>query len=129
MANRGGDLPHGIVIGRMRASPGFNVLQLLPQSAGQHHLAIRVPPKQAVRPEILVVVSVHRLPAELLLQVLGSGLLDKGVFGIKGGRQSSTSQWPSFLSDPSQQSILLQFLDVPLHRTLGNADQFSQLSE
>ena len=40
-------------------------------------------PKQARRPEILVVVGVSGLPAEVFFQVLGGSLLDEGVFGVK----------------------------------------------
>jgi len=45
--------------------------------------------QQAAGVEVLVVVGVDRLPAELLLQVVGSGLLDEGVFGV--GTHTATS--------------------------------------
>ena len=77
----GGDLAHGIVVGRIRQAR-IQLHQFLAQRACQHHLAVRGTAQQAVRSEVLVVVGVHRLPAELLLQVLGSGLLDEGVFGV-----------------------------------------------
>ena len=77
----GGDLPHGIVVGRIRQA-GIQGHQLLAQRAGQHHLAVGRPPQQAVRPEVLVVIGIHRLPAKLSLQILGSCLLDEGVFVI-----------------------------------------------
>ena len=38
--------------------------------------------QQAAGVEVLVVVGVDRLPAELLLKVIGGGLLNEGVFGI-----------------------------------------------
>ncbi len=91
---RGGnrdDLADRIVIGRS-GQPGIQFFYLGPQGAGQHYLAIRFPAQQAVRPEILVVVGVHRLPAKLLFQVLGSRLLDQGVFGVGGGGHTITSQ-------------------------------------
>ena len=37
--------------------------------------------QQAAGVEVLVVVGVDRLPAELLLHVFGGGLLNEGVFG------------------------------------------------
>ncbi len=62
---RGGgrdDLADGIVIGRGGQSQ-IQFFDFCPQDAGQHHLTVRFPAQQAVRPEILVVVGVHRLPA------------------------------------------------------------------
>lgn len=46
------------------------------------------------------------------------------MYGM-GVIQSPPSGIPS--ADPSQQSIPLQVLNIPLYRALGNADQFSQL--
>ena len=85
------DLADGIVIGRGRQA-GIERLELGPQDAGQHHLAVRRPAEQTVRPEILGVVGVHRPPAQFLLQVLGSCLLDEGLLGVGGGCHSITSQ-------------------------------------
>ena len=59
----GGDLPHGVVVGGI-GQAGVQFHQLLAQDSGQHHLAVRGPAQQAVRPEVLVVVGVDRLPAE-----------------------------------------------------------------
>lgn len=38
--------------------------------------------KQTVRPEMLVVAGVHRLPAQFLFHLLVGGLLDQGVLGV-----------------------------------------------
>ena len=45
--------------------------------------------QQAVWSEVIVVVGVDRLPAELLLQILGCGLLNEGVFVV--GTHTTTS--------------------------------------
>jgi hypothetical protein len=80
----GRELAQGVVVGRIRQAR-VQRREPLPQHPGQHHLALRAAPEQAIGAEVLVVEGVHRLPAELLLQVLGGGLLDQGVFGVGGG--------------------------------------------
>lgn len=80
----GDDLTDGFLISHGRKT-GVQLLDSRPQGAGQHDLTIRCLTQQTVRPEIFVVVGVHRLPAKLLLQVPGGDLLDQGVFGIGDG--------------------------------------------
>ena len=77
----GGDLPHRVVVGgfgKVRVQGG----ELLAQRAGQDYLAVGGAAQQAVRSEVLLFVGVDRFPAEPFLQVLGSGLLDEGVFVV-----------------------------------------------
>ena len=79
--NGGCDLAHCVVVGLIwQVRVQFD--EFLAQGACQHHFAIGCTAKQAVGSEVLVVVGVDRLPAELLLQVVGCGLLDQGVFGV-----------------------------------------------
>ena len=77
----GGDLAHGIVVSGI-GQAGVQLSQLLAQDSGQHYLPIGSPAQKAVWPEVLAVISIDRIPAELLLQVIGGGLLDEGVFGV-----------------------------------------------
>lgn len=48
---------------------------------GEYSL-VRRAAQQAARPEIFVVIGIHRGPAEFLLQVLGRGLLNQRVLGV-----------------------------------------------
>jgi hypothetical protein len=75
------DLPHGVVIGLAR-QPRVQLDQFAPEIARQDDLAVRCTAEQAIRPEVLVVVGVHRVPPEVLLQVLSGGLLNEGVLGV-----------------------------------------------
>ena len=51
-----------------------------------------------VRSKVLVVVGVDRFPAELLLQVLGRGLLNEGVFGVFAQITRRLTQFAAALS-------------------------------
>ena len=66
----------------LQRQAGVQLGQLLAQDSGQHYLPIGGPAQKAVWPEVLAVISIDRIPAELLLQVIGGGLLDEGVFGV-----------------------------------------------
>lgn len=52
--------------------------------AREHDFAIRGATEQAVRSEVLAVIGIDGFPAELLFEVLGCGLLNEGVFGVRG---------------------------------------------
>ncbi len=79
--SHGDNLPHSVVIGFPRQTR-IQLDQSGAQGPRQNHIPIRRPPQQAVRSEVLVVVSIHRFPAELLLEILSRGLLNEGVFGV-----------------------------------------------
>ena len=66
----------------LRRQAGVQLGQLLAQDSGQHNLAVGGAAQKTIRPEVLVVIGVDRFPAELMLQVIGGGLLDEGVFGV-----------------------------------------------
>ena len=76
----GCDLAHGIVVSDI-GQAGIEIGQPLAQDSSQHDLAVGGAAQEAAGPEVLGVMSIDRLPAELMLQVIGGGLLDEGGFG------------------------------------------------
>ena len=78
---RGVDLAHCVVVGGI-GQVRVQCRQLLAQRACQYHVTVRGPAQEAVRSEVFVVVGVYGFPAELILQVLGCGLLYEGVLGV-----------------------------------------------
>ena len=76
----GCDLPQCVLVGCVRQA-WVELLQLPAQGACQDHLAVRGAAQKTVGAEVLIVVGVDRLPAELL-KVIGGGLLNEGGFGV-----------------------------------------------
>lgn len=77
----GGHFAHGGLI-RLVGQAGVEAAQGGAQVAGQDDFAVVGPAEQAIRPEGLTVPGQRRLPAELVTQIVGRGLLDEGVFVI-----------------------------------------------
>ena len=75
------DAPHGVVV-RLPGQTRVQRRQPLPQPAGEHHFAVGRATEEAVRAEVFLVVGVDRIPAELLLQVVGRRLLHESVLGV-----------------------------------------------
>ena len=84
-----GDLPHRVLVRGVRQAR-VKLHELRAQRPLQYNLAVRGTAEQAAGAEALVVVGIDRLPAELLFEVVGGGLLDEGVLGVGGRGHSPT---------------------------------------
>ena len=62
--------------------PGFSSASFWRRIRVSNTARSEAPAQKAFWPEVLVVIGVDRFPAELMLQVIGGGLLDEGVFGV-----------------------------------------------
>ena len=118
-----GDASHPVVV-RLGRQAGVECRHPLAQRPRQHDVAFRYPTQEAVGSEVLVVVRVHRSPAELLFQVAGDRLPDEGVLSV--GRichwvnRSRSKPVTVLLKSPSRLSTVAPLVvgtaSTPLHR-------------
>ena len=80
------------VVDRFARQARVERIERLPKVARQHHLFLADPAQRPIRSERLGAVSVYRVPAEALLEVLRGGLLDEGVFAVKRRAHRSVIQ-------------------------------------
>jgi len=99
-----GELFDGLLKGRRR-QVRVEPCQGRPEIPNQDRLLRRCSPQGPLRPEGFGVVSINTFPAEVIMQVVGKGLLNQSVFAVDVGDHGLS---------PDEVSYILHDLEGPL---------------